>query len=65
MIGVSMRVTPLAFKHGVATLDGGSTAPRGNVGQVRDPELVRACGVEVALHEVHRASAGASAIKCW
>ena len=32
-------------------------APRGNVGQVRDPELVRACGVEVALHEVHRASA--------
>ena len=25
--------------------------------QVRDPELVRACGVEVALHEVHRASA--------
>ena len=24
---------------------------------VRDPELVRACGVEVALHEVHRASA--------
>ena len=32
-------------------------APRGNVGQVRNPELVRACGVEVALHEVHRASA--------